>query len=404
MGKKTKNNVNSSASTRTSTTSTTTGQERQQQQQQQERGRLASLFAVAGGKPGPGWNATLSIATAANVRQLPKVNQHGWMCMVFHHESSDATHPHGVLGIMDITNRIRGESNTGRCMAMGGCPDPITEYKDLVLAIFATMMGPATAGGGRGGGPRNDDEYYRPRRPGWIILDEELMPSYAYVREALAEVGVDVRLNKAESLQLLNKNTNNNNGSSTNNVATWHAGFAIGATVENVRKLPQFKKEIWKCTMSMDELIPGSGKMEAILAVEDVSHGFPVGIGPCVAATINPEGMVRAILATMLSPMIVGDERDAGAGAGYFVQPRRPGRIILDEWLQEWLDLVRAKLVSIDVDVTMESCDATEYCGACGRRNVPLSKCSACGSIAYCGRECQRLHWKTHKKDCSNKR
>jgi hypothetical protein len=380
MGKKTKN-----------TTSTTTGQ-----RQQQERGRLAGLFSslsVGGGEPGPGWNATISIATAANVRRLPQVNQHGWMCMVFHHESSDVTHPHGVLGIMDITNRIRGESNTGRCMAMGGCPDPIIGYNELVLALFATMMGPATSTSGG----IDDDEYYRPRRPGFIILDEELMPLYAFVRQALAKVGVDVRLNRAGSWQLIDNNINSNGSdASSTNEATWDNGFAIGATVENARNLPQFKKEIWKCTMSMDELIPGSGKMEAILAVEDVSHGFPVGIGPCVAATINPEGMIHAMLATMLSPMDLGDNVD--------VQPRRPGRIILDEWLQEWLDLVRAKLVSIDVDVTMESCDATEYCGACGRRNVPLPRCSACGSIAYCGRECQRIHWKTHKKDCSAKR
>ena len=30
-------------------------------------------------------------------------------------------------------------------------------------------------------------------------------------------------------------------------------------------------------------------------------------------------------------------------------------------------------------------------------------KCSVCKAVRYCGRECQKAHWKAHKKDCKKK-
>ena len=32
---------------------------------------------------------------------------------------------------------------------------------------------------------------------------------------------------------------------------------------------------------------------------------------------------------------------------------------------------------------------------------VQLKKCSRCKKVYYCGRECQKLHWKTHKEECT---
>ena len=41
----------------------------------------------------------------------------------------------------------------------------------------------------------------------------------------------------------------------------------------------------------------------------------------------------------------------------------------------------------------------------CASCNAPKasSRCGACRSVSYCDKECQREHWKTHKKECSFK-
>jgi hypothetical protein len=42
-------------------------------------------------------------------------------------------------------------------------------------------------------------------------------------------------------------------------------------------------------------------------------------------------------------------------------------------------------------------------CGAVPERDVPrFRRCGACNAVAYCGVECQRLHWRRqHKRECS---
>ncbi|KAK2055947.1 hypothetical protein LY76DRAFT_519366 [Colletotrichum caudatum] len=43
-------------------------------------------------------------------------------------------------------------------------------------------------------------------------------------------------------------------------------------------------------------------------------------------------------------------------------------------------------------------------CAGCGREEAadggPLKSCTACGVARYCGKECQKEDWKTHKGDC----
>ncbi|KPI41932.1 uncharacterized protein AB675_5682 [Cyphellophora attinorum] len=44
-------------------------------------------------------------------------------------------------------------------------------------------------------------------------------------------------------------------------------------------------------------------------------------------------------------------------------------------------------------------------CGKCGvlhHHVEKLSACSACKKILYCGKDCQRAHWKVHKKHCAS--
>lgn len=45
-----------------------------------------------------------------------------------------------------------------------------------------------------------------------------------------------------------------------------------------------------------------------------------------------------------------------------------------------------------------KDCENT-MCATCGEENA-TKKCSKCKQVQYCDRECQRLHWFTHKKEC----
>uniref|UniRef100_A0A4Y0BN56 MYND-type domain-containing protein n=1 Tax=Anopheles funestus TaxID=62324 RepID=A0A4Y0BN56_ANOFN len=44
--------------------------------------------------------------------------------------------------------------------------------------------------------------------------------------------------------------------------------------------------------------------------------------------------------------------------------------------------------------------DTITFCSSCGEEK-PDKKCSKCKEVQYCDRQCQRLHWFTHKKVCS---
>ena len=40
-------------------------------------------------------------------------------------------------------------------------------------------------------------------------------------------------------------------------------------------------------------------------------------------------------------------------------------------------------------------------CVNCGRKGLPLKRCSSCHSVHYCSRKCQAAHWAKHKPLCS---
>jgi ankyrin repeat and MYND domain-containing protein 2 len=44
--------------------------------------------------------------------------------------------------------------------------------------------------------------------------------------------------------------------------------------------------------------------------------------------------------------------------------------------------------------------DLNLFCSTCGDEK-PDKKCSKCKEVQYCDRECQRLHWPIHKKECA---
>lgn len=44
---------------------------------------------------------------------------------------------------------------------------------------------------------------------------------------------------------------------------------------------------------------------------------------------------------------------------------------------------------------------SVRYCAVCSK--PAKSTCSQCGIMSYCGRDCQRVHWRVHKKTCVSK-
>eukprot|EP00566_Odontella_aurita_P018543 CAMPEP_0113582582 /NCGR_PEP_ID=MMETSP0015_2-20120614/31997_1 /TAXON_ID=2838 /ORGANISM="Odontella" /LENGTH=324 /DNA_ID=CAMNT_0000487275 /DNA_START=138 /DNA_END=1112 /DNA_ORIENTATION=+ /assembly_acc=CAM_ASM_000160 len=308
----------------------------------------------------PGWHDKLPVATPENVAALPQVD-HGWLCAVFGEKQGTP-----VLAIMDITNQVRGEGSTGRVMNLGPCPDPADEPDRISDALLATMMGPSQPT------ERDLPEYYRPRRPAWVLLQKELEAALGTVSDALGAVGIAVKLNTPEALAEGGEDAAED---STGRTATWEIGLAVGATVENVSELPMEKDEVWKASMSMVE-DADAGRKECFLAVENVTaesskEHYPLGFGPCPAATVNPDGMVRCLFAAMLSPRGPGksakdDEKEAGDGepAGDkgknkggenegHSKARRPGRVIIDKFLEPWLEHLQSNFSSVGIAVEL---------------------------------------------------
>lgn len=51
-------------------------------------------------------------------------------------------------------------------------------------------------------------------------------------------------------------------------------------------------------------------------------------------------------------------------------------------------------------DVCRTSLAMMQICAQCGRFSEIMPKCGRCLSVRYCSAECQKLHWKQHKKEC----
>lgn len=43
----------------------------------------------------------------------------------------------------------------------------------------------------------------------------------------------------------------------------------------------------------------------------------------------------------------------------------------------------------------------TAQCAQCGKSPSTLKQCNKCHSVSYCDKDCQKAHFKTHKKVCA---
>jgi hypothetical protein len=66
----------------------------------------------------------------------------------------------------------------------------------------------------------------------------------------------------------------------------------------------------------------------------------------------------------------------------------------VDKWLEVLLPSPAELVVHILRDDSISGC-----CSWCGNQ-FPKGKCSQCSSVVYCNAECQRFHWKRHRREC----
>ena len=48
--------------------------------------------------------------------------------------------------------------------------------------------------------------------------------------------------------------------------------------------------------------------------------------------------------------------------------------------------------------------ESMKGCGCCGNRLKALMKCTACGKVSYCSKDCQVQDWPAHKTECKKHR
>ena len=333
----------------------------------------------------PQWHGSLEVATIDAVSQLQQYN-HGWLCTILSNDViKDSPSPYGVLAILDITTRVNGEASPPRYMNIGPLtlnPASHDGSIEIVKALLSTMYHPNAGNNVKPpkGSPAYD--YYIPRRPTWILIDDKplLRDSTALIATLLQTVNVVVKLNSSATLKpndptkvaTTSESTTTSSTVFNGKRATWDAGYELAFDLDNIKVLPQQNpNEIWKCTMTMiQDSDDDSSLKECFLVIEDITNGvdeensFAVGVGPCPAITVNPDGMIHAILATMLCPRRSSssnskeggnntkkEAHDDDGGNGTVVEPRRPGRIILDKALEPWLEYIQSKLNDIDVTV-----------------------------------------------------
>ena len=91
-----------------------------------------------------------------------------------------------------------------------------------------------------------------------------------------------------------------------------------------------------------------TGAKECFLAVENITAEiredelFPVGVGPCPPPTVNPDGLVQVLLATILCPR---------AKKGGYDEAGQPGQVVWDKPLLSWLEYDQTKVATVGVSV-----------------------------------------------------
>jgi hypothetical protein len=343
---------------------------------EQGRGPVAGLAS---------WELALPGATAENVLELPLANGHIWKCGLYESAKNGP-----VLRVTDITYA------SAAVMGFGPYPDPISAPEDFVKPIFAAMLAPMPV---PTSSEKEQREMQEPRRPRFLLLDKSIEETHAHVKEKLEAVGVPVRLHSERSF--LEATVAVYDPPLDPLACSWADALQrdcdrFRPTVSRVKELPQYKDQVWKCFPYESD-----DNTKVLFVMEDIttSPARPVGVGP-----ISLLSMPEAILGVMLAPKFI----DQASPVLKDDEPRRPGRLVLHEVINKGANYIRVALMGSGVQIVSAKLHdeqvlaAASVCDFCEKPGDSLQSCARCRAVAYCNLDCQRAHWKEHKKDCNS--
>jgi len=327
-------------------------------------------------------NKVLPLLSIDEVKILPLAPKHIWKVIVCEEIPM-------VLRVVDMTNQVYGRAKTPRDMIVGrmNMSEGPSQTVNLILNGMKNPPGPGS----------DNPEFYRPRRPRFLLVDPKLESIFPGIKETIELLCIPVRLNSERSYNEAALIAEQSTDQHHTHRCTYSEGLT-SATASIVRQLPQNADETWKVFVYSHEVSPTG----IILVVENHTKKKKtlVGNGPTDIMTIG-----QGILAVMLSP-VVGPA--GGKGEVHVDTPRRPGKIVLNSTLESSFSEITEVMLGSGVEVLKDSVFSKKFgrcfypeCGATNRfgEKDRYMMCS-CLAVAYCSKSCQKSHWKEHKKTC----
>jgi hypothetical protein len=125
-----------------------------------------------------------------------------------------------------------------------------------------------------------------------------------------------------------------------------------------------------------------------------------------------PKEAYELCVRLLLRAGAIDEPYDADAVAcGPFSDPHSPeaaaliSRRVRRQQLSAHIDSPEEPHASFDcVPKSYMDYHAQPACAHCGVLSPALKKCDRCRAVFYCGRDCQKKHWRQHKKDCCRQR
>jgi hypothetical protein len=148
----------------------------------------------------------------------------------------------------------------------------------------------------------------------------------------------------------------------------------------------------------------------------------------CLVGTVKDvivDVRMRALLKTSFEEMlIVHFYLDRGKSPTFFkwtdIKPGKSTMCILYPVIRNFMDMTQGIRVEDQGSVAVFPCtesvlraevdmilkcivEGSKSCCQCGKADAPISTCSKCKVMTYCGRDCQKAHWTSgHKKLCAH--